>query len=68
MNFNDIYDRLIIANNVDDQNNIIDDIHNNIDIYDILQFNNLMELIIKLNKGTKEIFSQIITKIIEPYM
>ena len=60
MNFNDIYDRLIIANNVDD--------HNNIDIYDILQFNNLMELIIKHNKGTKEIFSQIITKIIEPYM
>ena len=54
--------------NLEDQNNIIDDIHNNIDIYDILQFNNLMELIIKLNKGTKEIFSQIITKIIEPYM
>ena len=59
MNFND---RLIIANNVDYQNNIIDEIHNNIDIYDILQFNILMELIIKLIKALKKFFNKLLLK------
>ena len=59
MNFNN---RLIIANNVDYQNNIIDEIHNNIDIYDILQFNILMELIIKLIKALKKFFNKLLLK------
>ena len=57
-----INDRLIIANNVDYQNNIIDEIHNNIDIYDILQFNILMELIIKLIKALKKFFNKLLLK------
>ena len=68
MNFNDIYNRLLSASSLEEQNNIINELHDNTDIYDSLHFSSLMELIIKLNKGTKEISSQFIFKIIEPYM